>query len=141
MKARLELRLGNDLQELDRLLDAITAFCAEQQLPDRVGQDLMLVLDEIFTNIVSYAYDDGEKHEIEISLSLDAEGVSVYVVDDGKAFDPLAQTAPDLDADLDDRPIGGLGIHLLRSLMHDVSYRRENDHNVLAFSRKLSTAA
>lgn len=141
MTARLELRLGNDLQELDRLLDAITAFCAEQQLPDRVGQDLMLVLDEIFTNIVSYAYDDGERHEIEISLSLDAEGVSVYVVDDGKAFDPLAQTAPDLDADLDDRPIGGLGIHLLRSLMRDVSYRRENGHNVLAFARKLSTAA
>lgn len=134
----LEIVLRNDLGEADRLAAAVEGFCDDQDVPPRAAYHLNLVLDELMTNIVSYGYDEGAgEREIRIRLQSDIEAVHVEVEDDGRAFNPLEVPAPDLDASLETRPIGGLGVHFLRTLMDDLCYRRENGRNKLCFKKPL----
>jgi anti-sigma regulatory factor (Ser/Thr protein kinase) len=90
-----------------------------------------LVIDELLTNIISYAYLDDEKHDIEIKVELAANRLKVSMVDDGIPFNPLGKETPDTELSLEERKIGGLGIHLVREMMDRVSYRRRIDKNVI----------
>ena len=93
-----------------------------------------LVLDELSVNIVNYG---GEASEIEVSLAADADEVRVEIADDGRPFDPLNDAMePDLDAPLEDRAIGGLGIHLVREMMDELHYSREDGKNRLAMVKR-----
>lgn len=137
--ARLELRLRNDLTELDRLSEALEGFCEAKGVPTGAAYHLNLVLDELVTNIVSYGYEaDAGEREIVIQLQREPEAVAVVVEDDGRAFDPLSAKEPDLDASVEERPIGGLGLHFLRTLMDDLCYRREDGRNRLGFRKPLT---
>lgn len=137
--ARLELRLHNDLSELDKLSEALEAFCEDKAVPTGAAYHLNLVLDELVTNIISYGYEAGAgEREIVIQLQREAEAIAVVVEDDGVAFDPLSVEEPDLDASVEERPIGGLGLHFLRTLMDDLCYRREDGRNRLGFRKPLT---
>lgn len=97
--------------------------------PERV-LEIELVVEETVTNICKYA-GLGRPAEVELAC-LEGEGLfAVEVSDDGKPFDPTALPAPDLGAPLAAKPIGGLGVHLIRRLCDKVAYRREGDRNVL----------
>lgn len=134
---RLTLRVPNELAVIERLADAIDAFCSDHAIPPPLAVNLNLALDEILTNIISYGFKDEERHDIEVDLRLDAGTLAVEVIDDGVAFDPLKMPPPDLDAALEDRPIGGLGIHLVKSLMDSVEYRREGARNRLSLRKNV----
>lgn len=115
-------------------LDQITAAVEELGERDNWPLDLVfkvnLVLEELGVNVVNYS---GDASEIAISLASDEHAVSVEIVDDGPPFNPLADAVePDLDAPLEDRPIGGLGIHLVREMMDELHYSREEGKNRLA---------
>ena len=90
-----------------------------------------VVLDELLTNIISYAYLDDEKHDIGIKVELSADRLKMSMVDDGIPFNPLGLETPDTELSLEERKIGGLGIHLVRKMMDRVSYRRRIDKNVI----------
>ena len=90
-----------------------------------------VVIDELLTNIISYAYLDDEKHDIGIKVELSADRLKVSIVDDGIPFNPLGIETPDTELSLEERKIGGLGIHLVRKMMDRVSYRRRIDKNVI----------
>jgi anti-sigma regulatory factor (Ser/Thr protein kinase) len=95
-----------------------------------------LCLDELFTNIVSYGYPGGGEHTIELDLRADAVEAVAILRDDARAFDPLTQAPhPDLNAPIESRKIGGLGVYFVKVLMTRVSYRREGRHNVLEMAR------
>ncbi|HLW27878.1 MAG TPA: ATP-binding protein [Kiloniellales bacterium] len=137
-ESSLELVLRNDLAELDRLAAAVEDFCADQGVPMQAAYHLNLVLDELVTNIVSYGYDEGSgEREIRISLKREPAAVQVGVEDDGRPFNPLEVAQPDVDAPVETRPIGGLGVHFLRTLMDELCYRRENERNKLCFKKPL----
>ncbi len=102
---------------------------------DLTGIDV--VLDEVLTNAVNYGFEDGNAHEILLSLVLDAGHLTIEVQDDGRPFDPLGIPVPDLDADLESRQIGGLGMHFVRTLLDRVSYERRNGWNVLKLEKQL----
>ena len=90
-----------------------------------------LVIDELAQNVVDYAY-RGAHGDVEVAVTSRDETVAIEIVDEGKAFDPLTEApAPDLTSPIEDRPIGGLGVHFTLTLMDDVEYTRESGKNCL----------
>jgi serine/threonine-protein kinase RsbW len=140
MSAVSEFRLRNDLSELTRLGELIHAFASTENLSPDTRRAFDLALAEWITNVISYAWTDGAAHEIELRLSV-ADGVArAEVSDNGRAFNPLQHPPADTAAPLEARPIGGLGIHMMRKLMDTVEYRRENGRNVVVMSRRAAGA-
>jgi serine/threonine-protein kinase RsbW/sigma-B regulation protein RsbU (phosphoserine phosphatase) len=90
-------------------------------------------LDEVLTNTVSYGFPQGGRHSIAVRIEHRTGTLTATVSDDGAPFDPLAQPIPDVHAPITERRVGGLGIHLLRTLMDSVEYRRRGDRNELTF--------
>jgi anti-sigma regulatory factor (Ser/Thr protein kinase) len=99
-----------------------------------------LALDELFTNVISYGYDGGAKGDRDIVVELGVKDgeLTVALEDDGRAFDPTSMPPPDIDADLEDRAIGGLGIHFVRNFMDSVDYNRTNGYNRLMMRKSLN---
>jgi len=90
-----------------------------------------LIIEEVLTNVVKYAHDDGSLHEILFDTELKGEHIVLRITDDGREFNPLTVPLPDPDLPLEERPIGRLGIHLVRNFADRVEYARTRDCNVL----------
>lgn len=137
MAAELRLRVETRQDELDRVSAAIEDFALEADWPLDLVFKVNLALEEVVINVMNYGHDDG-LHEIDIILTADEESLTIEIVDDGRPFDPLTDAPkPDVNADLEDRNIGGLGIHLVRKMMDDVRYRREEGKNHLTLVTSL----
>ncbi len=137
MSASCKVILENRLDELQRFITTLTEFARVGSLPEEIAFSVQLAIDELFTNIVSYGYDDDESHQIEIKMSIQGRELRIDLIDDAKQFDPLHEAAqPDLDASLEDRRIGGVGIHLVKTMMDDVSYKYEDSKNHLTLVKK-----
>jgi anti-sigma regulatory factor (Ser/Thr protein kinase) len=113
------------------VLDAIEACLAENGLPTELTLELRLLGEEAITNIVKYAGANG----ITVAVEVSEPSVMLELRDDGRPFDPLSAAPPDLDASVEQRPLGGLGIHLLQTLTDAVSYERDADWNVLRLTK------
>src|SRR5207248_1982265 len=135
----LHLVASNDLAEIGRIAPVIEKFCAERGLGGNVAHAVNLALDELLTNTISYGYGDATQHLIDIALTLTRERLTVTIRDDAAPFDPTTAAAPDLDAKIDERAMGGLGIHIVRTIMDQVEYRRVNGHNELTLTKFLET--
>ena len=133
----MEIVLTNQAAQRQRLLTALEAFTEEHHLPASVRQAADLALEEHLTNILRYAYDDTQLHEIRVRFELNQDGLVIEVEDDGRAFDPLQRPRVDTALPLESKPMGGLGIHLIRQVMDDVSYRREANRNILRLHKRL----
>jgi anti-sigma regulatory factor (Ser/Thr protein kinase) len=96
-----------------------------------------LGLEETITNILKYGYDDEAEHEIEIAIDATQTELRIAVVDDGHEFNPLAHPPPRINAPLEDRQPGGLGIAFLREFFDDAQYRREAGKNRLVLCKRL----
>lgn len=113
---------------------------------DRFGLDaqkkfgLLVALEEAFVNICNYAYPDGEG-EIELSCGNDGDVFILEIADKGSPFDVLSIPDPDTTLDIKDRDIGGLGVHFIRRLSDNVSYRREKGQNILRMEFQKTRAA
>ena len=132
----LTITCPNRREEIERAAKLIEAFGAAHDLSSELVFKLNLALDEVMTNIISHAYDDEAEHQIAIRVALDGDSVCVRVEDDGRAFNPLDAPKPDLRLDIDERPIGGLGVHIVRSLMDALEYRREGDRNIFIMRKR-----
>lgn len=137
MDTTLTLRIQNDLAGLARLLERATAFLAGHGAAPGVAYKVELALEELVTNTIKYGYADGERHEIEATLVWDPPRVVLRLADDGRPFDPLAAPPPDLDAPLEARPVGGLGLHLIRRMAEGVAYCRTGGRNRLELHFRL----
>jgi anti-sigma regulatory factor (Ser/Thr protein kinase) len=106
-------------------------FALENDIPDAVRQPISIVLDEMLNNIVSYAYQDEDEHEIDIHIERSGERLVLTIRDDGVPFNPFGRGAPDTSLSVEDREIGGLGIHLVRSMMDEYLYQRHINKNIV----------
>jgi anti-sigma regulatory factor (Ser/Thr protein kinase) len=97
------------------------------------------VLEEVLANVISYGYDDAGEHEIMLRLSCTGEEITAEVEDGGRPFNPLAAAPPDTSKSLEDRPVGGLGIHLVRALMDAVEYSQQQGRNLLVMKKRIPT--
>ena len=128
---QLKLQISNRLEEIPRLQQAVNAFLQERAAAPTVLFTTNLVLEEIITNIIKYGYTDQEPHTITITLEPAAQCLKIRVADDGREFNPLSAAPPDTSLDLAQRPIGGLGIHLVRHMVNALYYQRQANQNVL----------
>jgi len=132
----LTLRLRNHSDELVTLRDELFAFGARHELSPEEENALHLVLEEIVANIIAYAYTDDAEHEIVVRVSKAAGSIQIEVEDDGVPFDPLQAEGIDVDAPLDQRIVGGAGIHLFRETADELRYRRVDGRNQIALVLK-----
>lgn len=131
--------LKNRLSEIARVAQVVETFGSRQALPAQVVFEINLALDEILTNVISYGYDDDTEHDIVVRLTIRGGELAVQVEDDGRPFNPLDVAAPPLHVPLQERPIGGLGVHLVRKVIDRVNYRRQDGKNILVMTKRVST--
>lgn len=137
MNDKLTLRIKNDLSELEGVAQAFSDFNKKYQLPVKVSNAIDLALDEILTNIISYGYEDRENHFIDVRISLKDEKILLEVEDDGREFNPLAIPEADTASAVNERPIGGLGLHLIRNMMDEIRYTYKNNKNCLSMKKTI----
>ncbi|MFW5490535.1 MAG: ATP-binding protein [Desulfovibrio sp.] len=130
--------LKNDIQELSRLCQELEVFAERCGLPPKVVFDLSLALDELVTNIISYGFPENGEHDILVELSMENDVVRLRIEDDGTPFNPLNMAEPDTSAPLEERQIGGLGIHFVKHLMSSVEYERSGTKNILRITKDCS---
>jgi len=135
MTKTLSIVLVNDRAEIEPLGRLVEQFGGEHGLPPETVFHINLALDEIVTNVIAHGFEDCDRHEIVVRLTLDVDHVLVEVEDDGLPFNPLDAPTPNLDLDIEDRPVGGLGIHFVQSVMDGVEYCRRDGHNILRMTK------
>jgi len=138
---RASITLRGEHAELIRLQAFADEFAHGCRLPDDERSRLLVILEELFTNAVTHGHGPHSAGAgITVELRWRTGRIGISFVDDGPPFDPLAFGAPDLDAAGEERPIGGLGIHLVRSLIDQARYRREGGRNHLHLVRHIAPA-
>jgi len=128
--------LDNDFSELDRLHDIVEHFGHVHGLVKRKRFEINLILEEIFTNIISYAYEDKNDHPVLFIILCVENNVTIRIEDNGTPFNLLEAEPANLKADLENRSIGGLGIHLIRKFMDEIKYQRQENKNIITIRIK-----
>ncbi|HOW97184.1 MAG TPA: ATP-binding protein [Kiritimatiellia bacterium] len=131
MPDELRLTIANRLDELERAEAEISAFMDRHRVPPARRYAASLALEEMLSNIIKYGYDDAAEHAIGIRVESGARELALTLEDDGHPFDPTALAAPDTSQRIEDRSIGGLGIHLVRRMTDGMTWRREGGKNVV----------
>ena len=122
------LTIRNDSSEIRRLARWAGMFC-EANDAHATEHRLTLVLEELLTNVIAYGYDDDDQHEINVNLKIENDTLTAVFDDDGRPFDPHEAAKPVMDGPLESRSVGGLGIHLILTIMDTVDYERVGDRN------------
>ncbi len=136
MSAKLLLKVKSDRKDLERVPAAIKALGVDEDWSSDILFRVDLVMDELVVNIMDYGYDDSD-HEIDITLTSEADAVTIEITDEGRSFDPLNDAPePDLSSPIEERRIGGLGVYLARTMMDELVYRREGNRNHLTLVKR-----
>ena len=130
-KKTFHLTLHNNVEQIALLPEYVETVAKAAQLDNETIFNLNLALEEAVSNVILYAYPEGTDNVVDIEAKADGNQVSFVITDSGKPFDPTAKEEVDIDAEITDRPIGGLGIHLVRTIMDKVSYERKEEKNIL----------
>lgn len=137
MRHEFRMSVGADPGGVGRVNTAFAEFAGTCGLPEDVRRSLNIALDELLANVISHGISEREGGSVTVEAQLDTAQVNVSISDDGPAFDPLEEETPDTTLSIEEREIGGLGIHLVRKLMDKVSYERRDGQNVVMLSKKL----
>lgn len=131
------LNLCNQVEEISRLADFLEELGREMNLPRAMLHSLNLALEEAIANVIFYAYPRDERHEICLNAERVGDMLCFRLVDSGLAFDPTQIPPPDITLPAEERPIGGLGIFMMRQIMDQVEYSRVDGLNVLIMKKKV----
>jgi anti-sigma regulatory factor (Ser/Thr protein kinase) len=133
--------INNNLSEIERLSKAVAEFGKKNNLSSEVIYDVRLALEEVVSNIINYGFEDNYEHQISIEMNLQGETLTMKIKDDGKPFNPLEVKSTNLEKPFDEREIGGMGIYIVRKLMDNILYKREEGNNVLQLTKYLADHA
>ena len=137
-KNMISFKLSNHLSELDTLRKKVEQFGTRLGIPEKTIFEVNLIIDELFSNIVSCGFRDNGIHWVTIHISLLEDALHIRVEDDGVPFNPKASQKPDLECPMEERRIGGLGIHLVTELSDKISYYRKGGKNILVLEKKIA---
>lgn len=137
MRPGFRMSVGADPGAVWKVKAAVERFAETHDVPADVRRSLKVALDELLANAFSHGMARRDDRSVTVEVALDGDRLTVTLTDDGPPFDPFGQAAPDTTLAVDERPIGGLGIHLVRELMDEVSYERRNEQNVVVLVKQL----
>lgn len=129
--------LKNDIQQIPFLNDLIHEIAEKINLDESLAMGINLALEEAVTNVMMYAYPEGVEGKVNVDAFASDKSLKFIISDRGKEFDPTAKPEPDITLKAEDRPIGGLGIHLVRKIMDSVSYKRVDGKNMLTMIKNI----
>ena len=134
---RKELRIKNQISELEKVAQFVEEIGEELGLSMELQMNLNLVMEEMVTNVIFYAYPQGEVADIELLAKSDGKELTFVLSDQGKEFDPTAKEDANPDINPADREIGGMGIFIVKNIMNKVTYQRLEGKNLLTMTKGL----
>jgi serine/threonine-protein kinase RsbW len=137
MGSHVSFEIPAAIDQIDRVSQTIEQCMKNEGMGDDEILDVQLAVEEAVTNSILHGY-EGAPGTIAIRIDASPQHVAVEITDDAPAFDPLSMPDPDIGADLEDRKIGGLGIFLIRQVMDEVTYRYEDNKNILLMVKNRS---
>ena len=137
MQLKRSLILPNNIETIPQLNEFIDAVAEEVALDMSLAMSLNLAIEEAVVNVMEYAYPDGEKGNVEIEVTVDEGWLTFIISDSGIAFDPTSKEDADTTLSAEERPIGGLGIFLVKKLMDTIEYQRTDGKNVLTLRKNI----
>jgi len=123
--------IDNDIYSLQALMNGSTNFLEDNSVDAQSVYRINLALEEMITNIIKHGYDDYETHKIDVTIEVLPEEIIGIIEDNGHAFNPLEQNLGERGKSLEELPVGGLGLHLIKKMLSSMTYRREADRNFL----------
>ena len=136
-----KLTVKNRIEDLLRVNSIFESFATQHDIGGRLRYHLLVSIEEILTNIIKYGFDEQGVHPIHITFRLVLENVEMEFEDRGREFNPLEVDEPNLETAIEDRQLGGLGIHLVKKMVDVAEYRREGDRNILLLRKSKSSPA
>jgi sigma-B regulation protein RsbU (phosphoserine phosphatase) len=128
---RISLEIKNRLEEINYVVDRFESFGMNQNIPLPMIHKCNIAFDELLNNIISYGYKDDAEHKIRVEIELKSQRLMITIIDDGFPFNPFKKDPPDTKLSIEERNIGGLGIHIVKNLMDEYRYVRNVDKNVI----------
>lgn len=133
---KLTFKLKNQLADLEKINAALERLRRQLGFSNKCKCETNLVLEELFTNIISYGYGDGGDHEVLLRIRIEPQEMHIEIEDDGVPFNPLTAELPCLEADLDKRDVGGLGVFFARNFADQIHYERVGDKNIVKITKR-----
>jgi sigma-B regulation protein RsbU (phosphoserine phosphatase) len=131
------ITLTNDIQQVPQLADFVDMVCEEVGMDMAIAIQMNLAMEEAVVNVMDYAYPAGTVGDVTIEAESDDNQLQFTIIDSGTPFDPTAKEEVDTTLSAEERPIGGLGIHLVRQLMDSINYERIDGKNILTLRKKI----
>lgn len=132
-----EIQIRNQVDDLQHVAAFVEEIADELQLSPELTMNFNLVLEEMVSNVIFYAYPKENDQPIILTATSDDESISFIITDEGRAFDPTAREDADMSVNPADRQLGGMGIFITRQIMDDVTYQRINGCNILTMTKRL----
>jgi serine/threonine-protein kinase RsbW len=135
MTQRFQITRAAELESLSVFREFISDCCAKFKIPDGIVFDLKLAVDEACTNIIEHGYKGMDPGSIILSFRIESDRILVQITDFGHIFEPADAPKPDVEAALEDRELGGLGLYLIYQTMDNIDYQASDDGNTLTFTK------
>jgi anti-sigma regulatory factor (Ser/Thr protein kinase) len=139
--AEVKVTVKNRIEDLLRVNSIFESFATQHDIGGKLRYHLLVSIEEILTNIIKYGFDEQGVHPIHITFRNDSGAIEMEFEDRGREFNPLEVGDPDLDTPIEDRQLGGLGIHLVKNMVDVAQYRRVGDRNILLLRKTRQAAA
>ena len=136
MTAKLSLKIEASPDALDRINDELESLSRQEEWPSDLFFTTNLVVEELGLNVINHAY-RGQSGEFEIIITSEEQAITVEIIDNGPPFNMLQDAPlPDVEAEIEERPVGGLGIHLVKTMMDELYYKRDQERNHLTLVKR-----
>jgi sigma-B regulation protein RsbU (phosphoserine phosphatase) len=134
----ISFQVTNALNEIEKVVDLFDEFATNNKVNQKVKSTISMALDDLLTNVVSYAYNDEQQHKIGVRISVVESSIVVVITDDGMPFNPFQMENPNTKASIEERDMGGLGIHLVKKMFDHVAYHRNIEKNVVTLVKQFT---
>ncbi len=138
MSKQLSVSILNKHSEIQKIRKEFESFANENQMANDVRRNTKIALDEIISNTIEYGYEKYSGDKIKVNFLIDQTNLVIEIIDNAKIYNILERNDPDISKSIEEKPIGGLGVHLVKSLMNEVKYDCINGKNHLTLIKQLN---